>query len=146
PMYIARRLVVHASEDIGLADPLALVEAVAAMQATHFVGFPEAKLALTQATLYLATAPKSNSVLTTYSAAAKDAIETERESVPLHLRNATTGLMQRFGYGEGYQYAHEFESGRVEDMDCLPESLKGRKYYKPSKRDRVATSNDNTER
>jgi putative ATPase len=110
------------------------------MQATHFVGFPEAKLALTQATLYLATAPKSNSVLETYGAAMKDAVETEREPVPLHLRNAVTGLMKRFGYGEGYQYAHEFESGKAEDMDCLPESLKGRKYYKPSKRDRTAST------
>jgi putative ATPase len=137
PLYIARRLVVHASEDIGLADPMALVEAVAAMQATHFVGFPEAKLALTQATLYLATAPKSNTVLETYGAAMKDAIETEREPVPLHLRNAATGLMKRFGYGEGYQYAHDFESGKAEDMECLPEALKERKYYKPSKRDRV---------
>jgi len=136
PLYIARRLVVHASEDIGLADPMALVEAVAAMQATHFVGYPEAKLALTQATLYLATAPKSNSVLETYGAAARDAMETEREPVPLHLRNATTGLMKRFGYGEGYQYAHDFDSGKAEDMDCLPEGLKGRKYYKPSGRDR----------
>ena len=140
PLYIARRLVVHASEDIGLADPMALVEAIAAMQATHFVGFPEAKLALTQATLYLATAPKSNSVLETYMAAQKDAVETEREPVPLHLRNAATGLMKRFGYGEGYQYAHEFESGRAEDMDCLPEGLKGRKYYKPSKRDRKGST------
>lgn len=137
PLYIARRLVVHASEDIGLADPMALVEAIAAMQATHFIGYPEAKLALTQATLYLATAPKSNSVLATYTAAQKDAIETEREPVPLHLRNATTGLMKRFGYGEGYQYAHEFESGRAEDMDCLPEGLKGKRYYNPSSRDRV---------
>src|SRR5713226_4664035 len=142
PLYIARRLVVHASEDIGLADPMALVEAVAAMQATHFVGFPEAKLALTQATLYLATAPKSNSVLETYGAAMKDAVETEREPVPLHLRNATTGLMKRFGYGDGYQYAHEFESGKAEDMDCLPEGLKGRKYYEPSKRDRTASTKD----
>ena len=140
PLYIARRLVVHASEDIGLADPLALVEAVAAMQATHFVGFPEAKLALTQATLYLATAPKSNSVLETYMAAQRDAVETEREPVPLHLRNATTGLMKRFGYGEGYKYSHEFESGKAEDMECLPEGLKGRKYYRPSKRDRRAST------
>lgn len=139
PLYIARRLVVHASEDIGLADPMALVEAVAAMQATHFVGYPEAKLALTQATLYLATAPKSNSVLETYGAAAKDALETEREPVPLHLRNAATGLMKHFGYGEGYQYAHDFDSGRAEDMDCLPEGLKGRKYYRPSGRDRNAS-------
>lgn len=138
PLYIARRLVVHASEDIGLADPMALVEAVAAMQAAHFVGFPEAKLALTQATLYLARAPKSNSVLETYMAAQKDAVETEREPVPLHLRNATTGLMKRFGYGEGYQYAHDFESGRAEEMDCLPENLKGRQYYLPSDRDKPA--------
>jgi putative ATPase len=145
PLYIARRIVVHASEDVGLADPMALVEAVAAMQATHLIGFPEAKLALTQATLYLATAPKSNSVLETYGAAAKDALETEREPVPLHLRNATTGLMKRFGYGEGYQYAHEFESGKAEDMSCLPEGLKGRKYYKPSKRDRKASTNDRNE-
>jgi putative ATPase len=142
PLYIARRLVVHASEDIGLADPMALVEAVAAMQATHFVGYPEAKLALTQATLYLATAPKSNSVLETYGAAAKDALETEREPVPLRLRNATTGLMKRFGYGEGYQYAHDFESGKAEDMDCLPDGLKGKKYYQPSKRDRTAATKD----
>jgi len=141
-LYIARRLVVHASEDIGLADPMALVEAVAAMQAAHFVGFPEAKLALTQATLYLASAPKSNSVLSTYMAAAKDAVETEREPVPLHLRNATTGLMRGLGYGEGYQYAHEFESGKAEDMDCLPEGLKGRKYYEPSPRDRKGGQNE----
>ena len=140
PLYVARRLVVHASEDIGLADPMALVEAVSAMQATHFVGLPEAKLALTQATLYLATAPKSNSVLETYGAAAKDALETEREPVPLHMRNASTGLMKRFGYGEGYQYAHDFESGKAEEMDCLPEGLKGRRYFKPSTRDRVPST------
>lgn len=140
PLYIARRLVVQASEDIGLADPLALVEAVAAMQATHFVGYPEAKLALTQATLYMATAPKSNSVLETYLAAQRDAVETEREPVPLHLRNATTGLMKRFGYGEGYQYAHQFESGKAEGMDCLPDGLKGRKYYRASERDRRAST------
>ena len=140
PMYIARRLCVHASEDVGLADPMALVEAIAAMQATHFIGLPEAKLALTQATLYLATAPKSNSVLTTYGAAMKDAMDTEREPVPLHLRNASTGLMKRFGYGEGYEYAHEFESGKAENMECLPESLKGRTFFKPSKRDRIAST------
>ncbi len=145
PLYIARRLVVHASEDIGLADPMALVEAVAAMQAAHFVGFPEATLALTQATLYLATAPKSNSVLTTYALAQKDAVETEREPVPLHLRNAATGLMKRFGYGDGYQYAHEFESGKAEDMDCLPEGLKGRKYYNRSKRDRGSARKEGNE-
>ena len=130
PLYVARRIVHHASEDIGLADPMALVQAVAAMQATHFIGLPEAKLALTQATLYLALAPKSNSVMTTYGAAMKDALETERQPVPLHLRNAPTGLMKGLGYGQGYQYAHDFQSGRAEQMQCLPDNLRGRKYYK----------------
>ncbi|HEU4388078.1 MAG TPA: replication-associated recombination protein A, partial [Blastocatellia bacterium] len=111
PLYIARRIVVHASEDVGLADPMALVIAVAAQQATHFVGLPEARLALTQATLYLALAPKSNDVLTTYMSASLDALDTERDPVPLHLRNAVTFLMRTFGYGEGYQYAHDYDSG-----------------------------------
>jgi putative ATPase len=137
PLFIVRRLVILASEDIGLADPLALTQAVAAMQATHFVGLPEAKLALTQATLYLALAPKSNAVVETYVAAQRDAMETEREPVPMHLRNAPTSLMKQFGYGEGYKYAHNFESGRAEEMDCLPEGLRGRKYYKPTKRDQL---------
>jgi putative ATPase len=136
PLYVARRLVVHASEDIGLADPMALVEAVAAMQATHFVGLPEAKLALAQATLYLALAPKSNSVLTSYLSAAQDALSTEREPVPLQLRNAATSLMKQMGYGQGYEYAHDYETGRAEEMDCLPEKLRGRKYYRAGKRDR----------
>ena len=135
PLYVARRLVHHASEDIGMADPMGLVQAVAAMQATHFIGLPEAKIALTQATIYLALAPKSNSVIEAYGAAQKDALESEREPVPLHLRNAPTSLMKQMGYGQGYQYAHEFESGRAEEMDCLPERLRGRKYYKPSKRE-----------
>jgi putative ATPase len=133
PLYVARRLVHHASEDIGLADPMALVQAIAAMQATHFIGLPEAKIALTQATIYLALAPKSNSVIVAYGAAQKDALETEREPVPLHLRNAPTSLMKQLGYGQGYQYAHDFESGRADQMDCLPEGLRGRKYYKPGK-------------
>jgi putative ATPase len=140
PIYVARRLVIHASEDIGLADPAALVQAVAAMQATHLVGLPEAKLALTQATLYLALAPKSNSVIEAYISAQRDALETEREPVPMHLRNAATSLMKRLGYGEGYQYAHRYESGRAEDMECLPEGLRGRKYYKPTKRDQRANN------
>ncbi|MEW6128311.1 MAG: replication-associated recombination protein A [Acidobacteriota bacterium] len=134
PMFIARRLVILASEDIGLADPQALVQAVAAMQAVRFVGLPEARLALTQATIYLATAPKSNAVVAAWKAAQKDAIETEQYPVPLHLRNAPTGLMKSLGYGRNYQYAHDFESGRAEDMECLPEQLKGRKYYHPPKR------------
>jgi putative ATPase len=137
PIYVARRLVHHASEDIGLADPMALVQAVAAMQATHLIGLPEAKIALTQATIYLALAPKSNSVIEAYMSASKDAVETEREPVPLHLRNAATSLMKSLGYGEGYQYAHNYESGRAEEMDCLPEGLRGRRYYNPSKRDRT---------
>ncbi|MGA9768910.1 MAG: replication-associated recombination protein A [Blastocatellia bacterium] len=137
PLFIVRRLVILASEDIGLADPAALTQAVAAMQATHFVGLPEAKLTLTQATLYLALAPKSNTVVETYVAAQRDALETEREPVPLHLRNAPTSLMKQFGYGEGYQYAHKFESGRADEMRCLPEGLRGRKYYKPTKRDQL---------
>src|SRR5262245_38432066 len=145
PLYIARRIVVHASEDIGLADPMALVVAMAAQQATHFVGMPEARLALTEATLYLALAPKSNDVITTYMSASLDAIETEREPVPLHLRNAATPLMKRFGYGEGYEYAHDFESGKAEQMDCLPEGLKGRKYYRPSRRDRPGASDNDPE-
>ena len=134
PLYVARRIVHHASEDIGMADPMALVQAVAAMQATHFIGLPEAKLALTQATIYLATAPKSNAVLEAYGAASKDALETEREPVPLHLRNAPTWLMKKLGYGRGYQYAHDYESGKAEDMSCLPDNLAGRKYYKGKKK------------
>jgi putative ATPase len=137
PLYVARRLVIHASEDIGLADPMALVQAMAAMQATHLVGLPEAKLALTQATIYLALAPKSNAVIEAYISAQRDALESEREPVPMHLRNAATSLMKQIGYGKGYQYAHLFESGRAEDMECLPESLRGRRYYKPNKRDKV---------
>ncbi len=130
PLFIARRLVIHASEDIGLADPMALVEAVAALQATHFVGYPEARLALTQATLYLALAPKSNAVLKTYQAAAEDALKGLREPVPLHLRNAVTGLMKGLGYGEGYKYAHDYKPGDPEgEMECLPPGLRGRKYY-----------------
>lgn len=130
PLYIARRIVHHASEDIGLADPQALNQAVAAMQAVHFIGLPEGRLALTQATIYLALAPKSNSVYTAYMAAQKDALETEAEPVPLHLRNAPTSLMKGLGYGKDYKYAHNYEEGKAE-MECLPPKLKGRKYYKP---------------
>jgi putative ATPase len=133
PLYVARRLVHHASEDIGMADPMALVQAVAAMQATHFIGLPEGKIALTQATIYLALAPKSNDVIVAYGLAQKDALESERDPVPLHLRNAPTGLMKQLGYGKGYEYAHDFESGRAEQMECLPESLRGRVYYQNKK-------------
>jgi putative ATPase len=133
PMFIARRIVIHASEDIGLADPNALVQAVAAMQAVHLVGFPEARLILAQATLYLATAPKSNAVLVAINQALEDARTTEQHPVPMHLRNAPTGLMKGLGYGKNYQYAHDYQSGRAEDMHCLPEELRGRKYFKPPK-------------
>jgi putative ATPase len=128
PMYIARRIVHHASEDVGLADPQALVIAAAAAQAAHLIGFPEAKLALAEAALYLARAPKSNQVIVAYEAAAADARATQAEPVPLHLRNAPTGLMKGLGYGKNYKYAHDYEEGKT-DMVCLPEKLKGRKYY-----------------
>lgn len=128
PMYIARRIVHHASEDIGLADPQALVIASAAAHATHLIGFPEARLALAEAAAYLARAPKSNSVLTAYEAAAADARETQSEPVPIHLRNAPTGLMKGLGYGRDYKYAFDYEDKRA-DMECLPDKLKGRKYF-----------------
>jgi putative ATPase len=133
PMFIARRIVIHASEDIGMADPQALVHSVAAMQAVHFVGLPEARLTLAQATIYLATAPKSNAVLTAINEALEDARTLEQYPVPMQIRNAPTGLMKGLGYGKGYQYAHDFESGRAEEMECLPDELRGRKYYKPPK-------------
>jgi putative ATPase len=134
-MFVARRLVILAAEDIGLADPQALSVAVAAQQAAHFVGMPEAVLPLTEAALYLALAPKSNSALTSYGAARDLIAETGNEPVPLHLRNAPTGLMKSMGYGKGYQYAHDSEGG-VADQVHMPEKLKARKVYTPNPRDR----------
>jgi putative ATPase len=128
PMYIARRIVHHAAEDVGLADPQALILAAAAAQATHLIGLPEASLALAEAALYLARAPKSNKVCTAYVAAAEDARATQSEPVPLHLRNAPTGLMKGLGYGKDYKYAHDYKEGKA-DMVCLPEKLKNQKYY-----------------
>ncbi len=128
PMFIARRIVHHASEDIGLADPQALVVASAAASATHLIGLPEARLALAEAAVYLARAPKSNQVYMAYEAAAEDARQTQAEPVPLHLRNAPTALMKGLGYGKDYKYAHDYEGGKAE-MECLPEKLKGRQYY-----------------
>jgi len=128
PMYIARRIVHHASEDVGLADPQALVVATAAAHATHLIGLPEARLALAEAAAYLARAPKSNQVYLAYQAAAEDARQTQAEPVPLHLRNATTRLMKDLGYGRDYKYAHDYDEKRAE-MDCLPEKLKDRKYF-----------------
>jgi len=130
PLYIARRLVRFASEDIGLADPRALRIALDAKDAFHFIGLPEGKLALAQCVIYLAAAPKSNSVYTAYAEAASDVENTRNDPVPLHIRNAPTGLMKNLGYGKGYQYAHDLED-KVADMDCLPDSLRGRKYYHP---------------
>ena len=128
PLYIVRRLVRFASEDIGLADPRALRIALDAKDAFHFIGLPEGKLALAQCVIYLAAAPKSNSVTTAYGAVVSDVENTRNDPVPLHIRNAPTRLMKNLGYGKGYQYAHDLED-KVAQMDCLPDSLKGRKYY-----------------
>jgi putative ATPase len=133
PMYIARRLVRFASEDIGNADPQALTVAVAARDAVHFIGMPEGNTALAQAALYLATAPKSNAVYEAYNRAAEDAHRDVAEPVPLHLRNAPTRLMKELEYGRGYRYAHN-EADAVADMSCLPPALEGRKYYEPKER------------
>ena len=133
PLYIARRLIRFASEDVGNADPQALTVAVAAKDAAHFIGMPEGNNALAQAAIYLATAPKSNAVYTAYGAAAADAHQQAADPVPLHLRNAPTTLMRRLEYGKGYEYAHD-APGAVADMSCLPESLAGRKYYTPTER------------
>ncbi len=133
PLYIARRLVRFASEDVGNADPQALGVAVAAMQAFHFIGQPEGELALAQAAVYLATAPKSNALYTAYEEVRRDIKETGTLPVPMHLRNAPTRLMKEMGYGKGYRYPHHFPDGFVEE-DYLPESLKGRRYYRPTDR------------
>src|SRR5271155_2597341 len=131
PLYIARRLVRMASEDIGLAEPGALAVTIAAMQAADFVGPPEGNLALAQAAVYLSLAPKSNALYTGYGSVTDDLERTQAEPVPLHLRNAATGLMKNIGYGKGCQYAHDIED-KVADMACLPESLVGKTYYQPT--------------
>jgi putative ATPase len=128
PVFIARRLCILASEDIGMADPQAMVQAAAAADITRLIGLPEALYPLSQATIYLAHAPKSNAVKRAFMAAATDAAETAREPVPLHLRNAITPLMKRTGYGSGYRYVHSDPRAK-EEMQCLPESLKDRVYY-----------------
>ena len=133
PLYIARRLVRFASEDVGNADPQALVVAVAATDAVHFIGMPEGNNALAQAAIYLATAPKSNAVCTAYGAAAEDAHRQAADPVPLHLRNAPTKLMKDLNYGRDYEYAHD-DPDAIAAMDCLPQSLAGRKYYRPTDR------------
>jgi len=131
PLYVARRLVRMAVEDIGLADPHALQLTVAVRDAVDFIGMPECNLALAEAAVYLAVAPKSNALYTAYGAVKRDVEETAAESVPLHLRNAPTALMKDLGYGEGYQYAHDLGT-KVADMQCLPDNLKHRTYYHPT--------------
>ena len=135
PMYLARRVIRMAFEDIGLAAPEALNLCLSARQAMEFLGSPEGDLALAEAVVYLCLAPKSNSVYTAYSAVQQDIEATRQEPVPLHLRNATTKLMKDLDYAKGYKYAHD-EEGKVADMDCLPESLLGRRYYHPTEEGR----------
>ncbi|PYV10466.1 MAG: AAA family ATPase [Acidobacteria bacterium] len=131
PLYIARRIVRMASEDIGLAEPNALSLSVAALEAVHFLGLPEGNLALAQAAVYLSLAPKSNALYQAYGEVVSDAQKTVAEPVPLHLRNPVTGLMANLGYGRGYQYAHNAPE-RLTEMQCLPENLKDRRYYRPT--------------
>jgi len=131
PVYIARRMVRFASEDVGLADVRALSIALDATDAVRLVGLPECKLALAQAAVYLSVAPKSNALYTAYSSVASDVQTTFNEPPPLHIRNAPTPLMKELGYGKGYQYAHDLKE-KVADMECLPDSLRGRQYYHPT--------------
>lgn len=131
PLYVARRIIRFASEDVGLADPRALQIAVAAYEASHYIGMPECSVNLAQAVAYLSLAPKSNALYTGYNNARKDAAETIAQGVPLHLRNAPTKLMKDLGYGKDYKYAHDFDM-KIADMECLPDNLKGRRYYIPT--------------
>jgi len=133
PLYVARRLVRFASEDVGLADPQALQMAMAAQQAVHFIGMPEGALALAELTVYLALAPKSNAIYRGYGSARDDVAMTRNDPVPMHLRNAPTGLMQEQGYGKGYRYAHDFAEGVVGQRN-VPDNVHGRRYYQPTER------------
>ncbi len=131
PLYVARRVVRMAVEDIGLADPQALALCMAARDAVDFIGLPEGNLALAQAVVYLSIAPKSNALYTAYASVTQDVEQTAADPVPLHLRNAPTALMKGLGYGQGYQYAHDV-AGKIANMQCLPESLHGKTYYQPT--------------
>ena len=131
PLYVARRVVRFASEDVGLADPRALQIAVAAYQACHFLGMPECNVHLTQAVVYVALAPKSNAIEVSYNEAKEDAVKDLAEPVPLVIRNGVTGLMRDLEYGKGYQYAHDTEE-KLTNMQCLPDALVGREYYRPA--------------
>ena len=130
PLFIVRRLVILAAEDVGLADPQALSIAVAAQQAVHFLGMPEGRIPLAEVTVYLASAPKSNSTYAALNQAMEDVRERVNEPVPVHLRNAVTGMMRVAGYGKNYKYAHDYE-GHFEPQEYLPSSLEGRRYYYP---------------
>jgi putative ATPase len=132
PMFIARRIVILAGEDVGLADPQALVIATAAQQATHLIGFPEAWFPLAEATVYLALAPKSDSLKRGVGELQKDLDETRADPVPLHLRNAPTPLMKQLGYGKDYKYAHDYEGHVAPEETYLPDNLRGRRYYVPT--------------
>ena len=142
PLFVARRIVILAAEDVGLADPQALAVAVAAQQATHFIGLPEAKLPLAEATIYLALAPKSNSAMSAYSNAAKAIQERGQLPVPLHLRNAVTGLMAAHGYGKNYQYAHDYDDALPPDQAHLPDELGGSRFYKATQHGAEARLNE----
>jgi putative ATPase len=145
PLYVARRLVRFASEDVGLADPRALTLAMAAQQAVHFIGLPEGALALAELVVFLALAPKSNAIYAAYGEARRDVAETRNDPVPMHLRNAPTSLMKDLGYGKGYRYAHDFEEGVVGQQN-LPERLAGRRYYQPTDRGMERELGDRLER
>ncbi len=131
PLYIARRVTRFASEDVGLADPRALEISIAAYQACHLIGMPECTVHLTEAVVYLSLAPKSNALYMAYEAAKKDAVKQLAEPVPLVIRNAPTRLMKELDYGKGYQYAHD-TADKLTDMQCLPDALLGREYYRPT--------------
>ncbi len=131
PLYIARRVIRFASEDVGMADPRALELSVAAYQACHFIGMPECSVNLTEAVIYMSLAPKSNAMETAYNSAKEDALTQLAEPVPLNIRNAPTSLMKDLGYGKGYKYAHDFEE-KITSMQCLPDSLLGKEYYHPT--------------
>lgn len=133
PLYVARRLVRFASEDIGLADPAALELAIAAQQAVHFIGLPEGALALAEITIYLALAPKSNALYAAYNQVRDDVNNTRNDPVPMHLRNAPTQFMKKEGFGKGYKYAHDYDDGVIGQQN-LPDNLKGRRYYQPTDR------------
>src|SRR5215208_2255175 len=140
PLYVARRLVRFASEDIGTADPQALTIAIAAKEAVHFMGMPEGNTALAQAAIYMAVASKSNAVYRAYLEAAEAASKEVAEPVPLHLRNAPTKLMKALEYGKGYRYAHDEADGVAAGMECLPPAHAGRRFYEPGERGLEAES------